>query len=66
MAVLFVISVILVIAASVLAIAVSPLFFLALMVSLVIPALLTLRSYKSPNRQQATVEESVDPAAYRR
>ena len=48
---MYVLSVILVAIFSGLAIIVSPLFFLALLLSLVIPALLTVRTYKSPNQQ---------------
>ena len=48
---MFVLSVILVVVFSGLAIVVSPLFFLALLLSLAVPALLTVRTYKSPNQQ---------------
>ena len=48
---MYVLSVILVVVFSGLAVIVSPLFFLALLLSLVIPALLTVRTYKSPNQQ---------------
>ena len=48
---MFVLSVLLVVVFSGLAIAVSPFFFLALLLSLAIPAFLTIRTYKSPNQQ---------------
>jgi hypothetical protein len=56
-AALFVISVILVVVASGLAVAVSPLFFLALLLTLVIPALLTVMCYRSPNVPQTVTYE---------
>ena len=51
-AALFILSIGLVIVTSGLAIAVSPLWFPALLLSLVVPAYLTVRSYQSPNKQQ--------------
>jgi hypothetical protein len=48
---MFLLSVILVVVFGGLAIVVSPLFFLAFLLSLAIPALLTVRTYKSPNQQ---------------
>jgi hypothetical protein len=54
LAALFIISAVLVAVTGVLAIAVSPLYFPALLLSLVIPAFLTIRSYKSPNEPETT------------
>jgi hypothetical protein len=48
---MFLLSVVLVALFSGLAVAVSPLFFLALLLALAVPAFLTVRSYKSPNQQ---------------
>lgn len=53
MAALFVMSAVLVLVTGVLAITVSPLYFPALLLSLVVPAFLTIRSYKSPNPDDA-------------
>jgi hypothetical protein len=61
LATLFVLSIVLVAITSGLAITVSPVFFLALLASLAIPALLTLFCYKSPNQQQAIIAEEVPP-----
>jgi hypothetical protein len=61
LAALFIISAVLVTVTGVLAITVSPLYFPALLLSLVIPAFLTIRSYKSPNEQEAA--ESPQPVA---
>jgi hypothetical protein len=61
LATLFVLSVIMVAISGALAIAVSPVFFLALMASLAVPALLTLFCYKSPNRHQAILTEEIPP-----
>jgi hypothetical protein len=58
---LFILSVVLVVLTAALAITVSPVYFLALLLSLAIPAFLTIRSYKSPNRRQAA--EPAQPAA---
>ncbi|MGH2406112.1 MAG: hypothetical protein ACRDGN_16885 [bacterium] len=48
---MFLVSVVLVVLFSGLAIAVSPFFFLALLLSLAVPAFLTVRTYKSPNER---------------
>lgn len=48
---MFVVSVILVVVFGGLAIVVSPVFFLGFLLSLAVPALLTVTTYKSPNQQ---------------
>ena len=51
-AALYILSIGLVVVTSGLAITVSPLWFPALLLSLAVPAFLTVRSYQSPNKQQ--------------
>ena len=62
---MFILSVVLVIITSWLAVTVSPLFFLALLVALALPAWLTVRSYKSPNLPRAASERPVHAVDYR-
>jgi hypothetical protein len=50
-------SVVVVVVTSYLAVLVSPVYFAALLAALTVPAWLTIRTYKSPNTQRAATSE---------